>query len=350
MGVPIFLDGYDHYATEHILRKWDSTNDASWLYITQSGRRGKGALRVYHPQPFSASCSLEKELPSDYNTIIVGFAFKSIYMDSARYLRILFSDGATTQSYFSISNYGTTLLVRTYRGDNTLIASQTLTYTAGLWLYMEAGIKIGDADGTYELRINGNTVMSGTGDTKNSTTTNINKIILQTQSAYSGSYEILVDDFYALDAQGDITNSFLGDCRIDYKPAVEDIITELTPTSGVTNYDKVDDEAPNEEDYVYHTDWSQKDIYAHGDLETLGEIFAVQPIFCAKGESGYTTKAKNLVRIDATDYAGSEHDIEIETWNYYSYIYPENPLTTEQWVKADVSGLHAGIQIQDNPE
>lgn len=209
----LFADGFDHYATADILKKWStlSSSGGGLIIAPTSGRRGGGAMS------FGNVCYALKYF-ADSQTVIIGFSIKptSIPTVSTGY-RILQGQDSTYAHFGLQVNPGGVLSLHKYANTTaSLLGTSATTLSVGTTYYLEVKYKIdATSAGTYEVKLNGASVISGTGITKNTSSS-----VSTVKSFYIGCLDNsgtqwLCDDLYVCDGTGTTNNDFLGDVRID---------------------------------------------------------------------------------------------------------------------------------------
>ncbi len=137
------------------------------------------------------------------------------------------------------------------------------------WYYLELKVKCADVGGTYELRVSGQTVLSGSGDTKVGSNAYHDRVCF-----YNANGAIpYFDDFYVCDGSGSANNNFLGDVRVvTVRPSGAGGSTQWTPDSG-SNYARVNEAISGEDsNYVEDGIIGHEDRYAFGDLSGVSSI------------------------------------------------------------------------------
>lgn len=227
----LFMDGFDHYSTADITKKWDSrvSSSNSGIY-PDAGRRGGGAFQIVN------EAEVVKLFPAT-TTVIVGAALSSAGFPASPATNtgfIRFKDSTTTHVSVHPMSDGS---LRVYRGDVTTLLGSTATgviSTAG-YQYIEAKVTIDDTAGAVELRVNGVTVLSLTGiDTRNAGNASCNSV--RVGGTFGSNVVGYVDDLYICDASGSINNDFLGDIRIDVlAPSGDGTHNDFTASASVAD-------------------------------------------------------------------------------------------------------------------
>jgi len=330
----LFMDGFDHYndVTE-LGRKWDESSFGASL---PAGRFGGQAL--YYVNQDSCSKSI-----NDKTTIIVGFALKASRASNVltAWLRF-FVDGGQMISLYETTT-GSVVVYRATGSGLIAESSQGVFAVNSVWQFIEFKFTIDNTVGSYQVKINGTSILSGSGvDTQNGSVSYVDTIQL---GPTTNGGQLQYDDFYLMDNSGSYNNDFIGDCKIETLwPSGVGNYSQWTPSAG-NNYENVDDTAPDDDSTYNDGDTnSDKDSYAMGNLTTTsGTIFAVQSNIYAKKTDAGTVKYKPLLYINSSDYVGDEISPG-DTYNYSTYIDEVNPDDSLAWEVADINALEGGIQ------
>jgi hypothetical protein len=240
-----------------------------------------------------------------------------------------------------------------YRGlmNGTLLGSYTLpTITYTEWYYIEAKVTLSDTVGTVEVKLNGQTVISLTGqDTKNGGT----KAVLD--SIGVGAPQTLnnvhngIDDFYLCNGAGSVNNNFLGDVVVEaLYPSGDGSSSQFTGSDGnsVSNYLLVDE--PNGiilTDYVEDTVSGHKDLYAIGNLvRTSGPVYGIQVTDHLVNTDAGAVSAKVSLKSGATSDSGPAVPL-VTTYKTARKLWEQNPNTSGPWDIAAVNAIEAGVEV-----
>ena len=336
----VFCDGFDHYGTADILKKWSA--QTVWLStpsIITGGRNGGNRLNVAETG-VSALAHVTLNFQSA-TTLIAGF-FYSFGPGSAGGRSVIqFRSGTTVQC--SVGVYADGRVFISNAAGSQVGVSTTTVASAGL--YIEVKVTFADA-GAFELRINGAAEASGTDDFKNgaapASVDNIRLGHLTPNSGVASGF----DDFYLCNSLGAVNNDFLGDCRVDViRPNGAGNYSQFAPAEGV-NWECVDDAAPNTTDYVGSTTIGHRDSYALENLTALDEptIYAAQVLVAAnKGNSGFR-QIRPFVRSGGVDGDGAVATLGTSQ-NYAAHIYELNPNGDVAWTETTVNAMEAGVAV-----
>lgn len=336
----LFIDGFDHYATADITKKWTAIGAGSPVINASAGRRSGGALLC--PNATTNTANMQKTLPSSYATLIVGFALKVSAFSARSVVRLM--DTATVHVNVFLNLDGT-LSVR--RGT-TVLTTTASALSTDTWYYLELKATINDTTGSYDLRLNGSSWTSGSNvDTRNAGNASVNVVSLGTDGVATNALTQSFDDLYVADTSGSAPhNDFLGDVRIDtLYPTADGTYTQFTPSTGTDHYALVDETAPNTSDYVESSTAGHKDSYAMGDLSAItGTIFGVQVSAAALKDDAGARSLKVGVRSSTTDSVDAGTALSTSQL-YYSRILQTDPATTAAWTESGVNAAQALVEV-----
>jgi len=323
----LFMDGFD---TADSAMKWGAAGSTS----TTSTRFGTG--RAVIPQVNNANLFFPASAQ-----IFVGAAMKLNDYGNNRDLLSLYGDsGATLHLVLNVNTSGQ---LQVLRGGTPIVGTSSVWMPTGVWNYWELSATISATVGTVEVRLNGVTLLTFTGNTKNGgTATTIDRLLLGTQ--YNGA--LASDDFYLCNSSGSTNNTFLGDVRVQtLLPTAAGASTQLTPTGVANNWDNVNDAPYNSATYNSSSTSGQRDTYAMGDLLAgTGTVFAVQDtIIAAKSDAG-AASIKAAVKSGATVYYDAAMNLGTSQ-SSSSAVRETDPATSAAWTATNVNSVEFGAEI-----
>lgn len=331
----LFIDGFDHYATADLTKKWTTNNNAT--ISSSSGRRGGGALNINYSSYYVAKGVANSA------TLIVGFHINPPAYAASNFEFLRFSDGGTTQ----IAIYRLTSgALQVYNGSFTVLGA-----TAGGVLadsiahYVEVKIKFHGSTGTVDIRIDGVSVLSLTGkNTIGSANAYANLVTLFGAATFVNCY---YDDFYICDALGSTNNNFLGDVRIDtIYPTSDGNYSQFTPSTGSTHYTLVDETAPNTTDYNDGAAVGDRDSYGMGNLSALASqtVYGVQVNAAIVKDDAGAKSVATFVRSGSTNGDGASAALSTSQV-YVSQVFETDPNGSIAWTESSVNAMEAGVKV-----
>jgi hypothetical protein len=358
-----FVDSFDHYDSDDITEKYnllDRTNSASLFIDSSEGRFGSGALVI---DDFLTGNYIGKTF-DDQGTWIVGFALKIDFPDLNDDRDILnfhddligFSANDDQAQVRLVMDPNARLSLRRGKGNEAseiILATSTQAFPHGTYEYVELKVVV-NAVGSYELRVNGETWLSGTDDTTITTNNSANTITLGTSRAISASVNspLFFDDLYICDGTGAKHNDFLGDVRVEnLRPNAaegqEEWVLFDTGGGAINNYEVVDDLLSPDDDatYVAGSVAGQRDLY--GFTQTTiqaGTIYAIQTNINARKTGAGARTIRPVIVASGTHQGGI---VSFDGDYYYlQEMFDENPLTVDQWLFGEVNVIQLGMDIE----
>lgn len=331
----LYVDGFD--ARDYALR-WAGGNTSS----ATTGRFGVGSAMVVNGSPYRRFTPSAK--------VVCGFGYMLINAGASgfrEFMRLMGDNSATT--HLNLMQTGMDLFL--IRGGVTIATALNAFPPGGGWSYIEMSATIDDTAGRAIVKVNGNTVIDFTGDTRNGGTSTLLDTLYFIIPATGGGPSIAVDDVYILNGidsgiAGSPQNDFLGDVRIfTVAPTAPGASTQLTPSSG-TNWGAVDDLPYNANDYVSGNASGLKDTYVASDLPTgITKVHGVQVNSIAKKTDAGSRAIKNVIRRGATDYADASA-INLATSDMvFSSLRVVDPSTSAPWTPTNVNAMEIGVEV-----
>lgn len=336
----LYMDGFD---AGDFLLKYNYGNSAG--FSSSATTRFTSGRSLYKAP--NNSGTLYKSIPSSAS-IIVGFAahyntnFASF---PAVFAAVAGDGGATAHIHVATGDTSGTIEVsRGYSGSRTVLF--TTMVPVNTWNYYELRVKVADAGGYADLKVNGAVVGTFSGDTKNGgTSTNIDNVIVFGSGNNTG-INVYWDDFYIIDETGSAPyNTYLGDVRVQtLVPNAAGNSTQFTPSIGA-NYTTVDELPYSATDYVASNAPATRDTYTMADLPaSTATIFGVQTNVVAKKTDAGAIGVKPVTRTGGTNYYGftttlSSSDVTLTD------IRAVDPNTSVAWTAGGVNGMKAGMEV-----
>lgn len=344
----VFIEGFESWPTTlsaDIMNRHVTLTDTfrtDWSVSATDGRRG-GACLVNDSSVYKIEFVVGLTSNAEYG--IVGYALYAV--EPATTLVFDFISLDDVQIRISITDTGAISIKRL----GTLLAESAAGVVSIFrWHYIEAKVKVHDTLGYVEVRVDGVTVVTFSGDTAY----DAGYIYVDTIKMYVPNRDLAgvyarIDDLYVCDSNGSYNNDFLGDCRVDYLPANADgTINEFSRSAGSTNYENVDDLAGADDDTTYnHTDTAgDQDLYGCANLSfTPIAILGVQVKNMArKTGAGETRQIKALARSGGTTYDYTAKALN-ESWACKTQILDRDPNGSIAWTESAVNSLEVGLEV-----
>jgi len=318
---------FDHIATADLTALFSTIGQHQTVHST-GGRRNGGYVSM------GANAYLLKVFDNQ-PTWIIGGAYR--HHEYPPINRIIFAvvDGTSLQCELRWGPDGNIRITR----DWTVIATGPVL-PLNQWYYIEFKVTISDT-GTYEVRKDGVTILSGSGDTQNTANAYGNRIRLGT--GYIGSY----DDVYVCDGAGTRNNDFLGDCKVEARfPNANGTNQDWTPSSGSDHYTLIDDTTPNgDTDYLYSGTAGHLETNNFQDISLIGSIKGVVLRASVRKDDAGSRMAAAVCRSGGTNYEGPAVSIT-DTYAYtIERVYETDPATGLAWTPTSFNAAEFGIKL-----
>jgi hypothetical protein len=332
-----FLDGVNHYATAGLLRKWTSNGGANTATVSTPGRFGGNCIL------FGNNVGIEKTLDAQ-TTWIVGFALKSDDYPNAGDITILeIKDGINVQMDVRFSRATQTLYVTR---NGTVLGTAVPVFPIGVWKYIEFKTLIDNTVGTYQLKVDGVSILSGTGaDTQNTANASANRVKIY-QSTTTASGTMRISDIYICDGTGGANNDFLGEVRIDTLfPSADGATLNWTPSTGTDHYALVDETSPNDDtDYNSSSTVGNIDLYEFANTALTGTIAAVGINMYVRKDDAGTRQIRSVTRRGGSNYTGSTLTVG-SNYEFLTEIQQVDPSTSAAWTVSNLNGAQFGVEV-----
>ncbi len=233
-----------------------------------------------------------------------------------------------------------------YLGGLALIATGSVPISLEHWHYFEVHLRVADAGGLVEVRVDGTTVLSFTGDTHASGGADASS------ADWSTGWRRL-DDLIVFDTVADATganNTWPGDLGL-YRIVPNDVgdVTMLA-RGGVDsgqNWSQVDETPPNDDtDYVSGTVVNDYDLYNLTDaIGTYTDIRGLNAWLRAKKAAAGAASVAQVIKSGGVEAQSADMGLSTD-WGYERSVFVVDPSDGLKFTVADVSTLQAGPKVR----
>ncbi len=338
----LWIDGFEAYGTSIgsapspsgvCARKYSNVGSEANIDIV-TGRFGGLAIEL----PVSV-CVLVTPSLTTVDTLIAGIAFKS---------------GTTTQSYMLSFYDGGTLgmnirwetggsEIEIYRGTSLIATSVGAGLQTSIWHYIELKVKCNNSTGTYEVHLDGNTVLSDSGIDTQAGSNAYHDVVRLRGSGTATFY----DDFYICDNSGSDNNDFLGNCKVvAIFPDGDDTANWTTSTPSANHYENVDETIVDDDtSYVEEDTTAVTDLYDYEALPSLGPIKGIQINTDCRETDASTFDIEMPIESSGNQYDGLAITVGSESWVTRRRIEGTNPDTSSAWTDSEIDAAKFGIKV-----
>lgn len=300
----LFMDGFDHYETVDVLKKWTSAN---WTPTAGTTQPGVSPAWARPPGGGQGICLLNHTLSKSFDNVlcaIVGFNF-NIQAGTTATPILVFEDPAGSEQCSLRLDVNQRL---TMTRNGTVLATSTNTLSIGDWNHLEVKVTVHNVSGTYECRVNGSStgwIPAATGANTRAQTNNYFSTIMIRSGT---SRTCFFDDFYVLDMVSP-NNAFLGPQKIStIYPVATGSYSQWTPNY-MTNFGNVNEPtADGDASFNYSSTANQIDSFHFSHLPAA-TIKAIQHVLEARQDSGTQHQIAPLNRRNSTDRLGTTFDL-----------------------------------------
>jgi hypothetical protein len=338
-----FMDSFDYYASGDIMEKWVPTGTVG--ISAGNGRRGTASLRA--PNGSSGSSYVVVTLDAQ-GTWIVGAAFKYNTLPNFQRAIISLLDGTTEQMGLTLNLDGTLSARRGGQGG-TILGTTGVSLSSGVWYYLEFKVTIHDSTGAVQIKVDGDSKLSLTGqDTKQTSNATANRILVGADGGLLVALTYDWDDLYICDGQGSSNNDVLGDCRVDcLLPNADGSNSQFTPSSGSDHYAMADDSSPDDDStYLSDATAGHRDTWNVQNLTALvsPSIKGIQVNITAKKDDAGSRQLKPVIKSGATTQAGTAQSVGVD-YRQFSQVFENDPNTSAAWTEAGVNAAEFGAEV-----
>ena len=205
-----------------------------------------------------------------------------------------------------------------YNGNTLVATTSGLGLTANTWRYLEMKVYCDDTNGTYEVKLDGTTILSGTGDTKYSSTFDYYASV---GFRLANGIQRYIDDLYVCDGSGTDNNDFLGDCKVLTMVPTSDASGNWTSSSGGSLYADVDEAVLDfDTSYISSNTAGEQAVFGYGGVNIGSDTIAgVMVTTCAKQTGNNAVGVKHLTQNGSGGTIHSESSIPVSNDDYICF-------------------------------
>ena len=335
----LWYDGFEHYADDqdHFDRRYAAVTAN---YSSKSGRLFGNAAQL-------SSGAFETPSLGLSDTMVIGMAIKVPSNPGSGTGRtpVAFLRGGTEQIRLEFVGSAGHFNFAVKRGATTL-ATTVGDYSYGIWHYFEFKVNFHTSTGSYELRHNEVTQVSGSG---------VNTAESGSNQADQWRYNFTTtgpdyDDLYLLDTTGSTNNDFLGDTQIEaITVSADGAQNDWTAQEAGTNAQMVDDPgAPDDGTNVILSNTATDiDVFNMTNLvNTLGTVHAVGVQIQARVDaSGSRTLRSKFHDGTSTFGNGAQFTVSSTSFAEFVTIMETNPVTASAWAVSEIDAGQYGVEV-----
>lgn len=252
-----------------------------------------------------------------------------------------FLEGGTEHGRLALSADGSLTVSRAGTALTGGSSAAGVISSLGVFYELEWSYYVDNSAGTFEVRVNGVSVLSGSGaDTRNGGAVGTINVFRITTSGASDDF----DDMTGSPAAADWKNT---PRVIGQLPNSDGGVSQWTCSTGTTHYAMVDEATPGgDTDYLSSATPNDRDVWGYPSVGvgTGATVYAVmQRIWARKDDAGVRT-IDGVARIGGVNYDGGAAFPLTATYAPYEQIRTVDPSTTAAWTVAGVNAAELGIK------
>lgn len=338
----LWCDGFDHYGTT------GNMTEGAWAAMSGALSSANPRTGTYHLR-FTTN-GARRVLGGAKTTVGTGAAFywSNLPNQNAQNAIFDFRDTANASNVtIVVQSTGT---IAAYRGDRSTLlgTSSSPVVTAESYQHIEAMVFFSNTVGTVEVRVNGVTVLSLTGqDTVNTSNAECSQIIYG--AVNTGATTVDMDDLFTYDTNGSYNNTFIGDRRVlTLFPSADTIQADWSVTGAASGYQAIDDTTPDgDTTYIAAVSSGSPGTISEfemGDLpDGISAISAVMLVgMMRKTEAGVANVQMSVISNDIESH-GTDRPIT-EIYTYYSDVFETDPNTAAPFTPTGVNNMQIKIE------
>jgi len=257
--------------------------------------------------------------------------------------RLLLSLRNSTTTAADLRYEPTTAKLKAYV-NGALVGSASVSLAAAAWGRVEVYYKMADSGGVYDVKLDGVTVISFSGDTKPSTYTTIDNFHFTANT----SFDFWIDDLALNDMTGDTHNSWCGDGHIELRrDAGNGDRSDWAGSDGnsVDNYLLVDDVTPDgDATYIFDSTPGNQDMSTVESWDgTYKQVQFAWPEMRVRGETGNEQLTAG-VKTNGAVHMDSAQALTTQYSRVVGYLMEVNPQSLLPWSEAEINAAQSVVE------
>lgn len=281
---------------------------------------------------------ITRVFPAAHDTLIMGAAVWQGDTDASTIFETQLDGNPQMGLYYRGSSLQYFDVRRNGISGNVLATISSYILPTQTWLYLEFKVTHHNSTGSFEVRVNGIPIATGTGlDTVEEGSPN--RVRFDLQQRY--------DDIYVCNDAGSQWNDFQGEIAIEgILPNGAGTHTDHTPSPAVANYLNVDENGDHDDDTTYN--WSvvagHKDTFTKPAITQAGGtvLGACVTGWARKDDAGPRT-ARAMLRSGATEQTG-DTEILSNTTTHLELFAEVDPNTAAAWTESNFNSAEIGYE------
>jgi hypothetical protein len=336
MPTTYYADGFDHYNTiAGFNSKAKAAPTSSGSISTTYKRTGTQTFR-------GANNYSAVRFPAVNNGNAI-YVHQAIYNIGSAFLLTAAAANPSDQTYTDpLVRINADGSVEAMRGSvlspTQLEITNTGKFIFNTWNHFITKFIIHDTMGEIVVKLNGETILNFTGDTRQQTN------VTWTDAIFMPSgLDTYLDDLVIADTD-------LGDVRVITKYPDADSATHdaWSNSSGSDAYALLDETTPNDDtDYIYSSTSGQKSTWSFEAVGLTGTVKGVQLNLRAKKVNTGTRAIRGMSRVSSTDYEDTNTKyLPSDGYSQSRHVWENNPNTASAWAVSEIDASEFGVDVE----
>ena len=214
------------------------------------------------------------------------------------------------------------------------------------WQWIEFKVVCDNATGSYELKVDGTTVLTASGVDTQSNLAYYDQVMLSGVDN-STAETPRFDDFFVMDSTGSDYNDFVGQRRIDViVPDGDTATVDWTVSGGSNHWELVDDLDPDDDTtYVEDTVSTNQDRWTYSALADMGTIDAVCLLTDVRVTDANTYDLTTVVKSGGVEYTANASTVSSTAYAMPERLMTVDPDTLVAWTQGGVNSVEMGVEV-----
>jgi hypothetical protein len=338
----LWIDGFDSYGesewsqvspTDILAQKYDNAAASSYFRV------GTGLWSGYSLAVYGGNAPGTPAINTN-STIIIGFWFRTT-ATSGNFNIVTLRDGGTSNAALNIDV--TNGQLRVYTGG---VVRATVSYSnPSAWQFIEFKVNVSDS-GSWEARIGGSTVASGSHDTKSGSNNYCDNVRLNGPG--NSAFANVFDHFYIANGDASSPNDFLGPTKVvTIRPNADTAEADWTTQAGSDHYAMVDESTQDADTTYVEADTTDDfDLYDYQSASALGDtIHGVQINTECKETDATAFSLKTVAKSGSTVSDGAAQAIASASYKTLRRILVDDPATSVAWTSSGINAAQFGVKV-----
>lgn len=345
----VFMEGFETYrdadgdsvSLDDLNKFWDEV--VGGFPAIKTGRDGGFSLRIGSS---GNPAALKTKFIADDSKISIGFGY---YIGNVISTNILTIRDASGNDKFTLKLQSDGDLEVDAAGAGHDIAESTSDQpiSAATWYFIELEVVFNGTTGSWLLKVDGTEKLNSTSkDTiPTGVSTNWRYVEFRSAGQVTLSDNARFDDIYICDSTGSINNQLLGEAKITISQPNGDTATEdFTPSTGSDSYALIDEQEPNDADYVESGTNGHKNLHDYSNVSVAGTIHGINVRTRAQKTGAQDVRLISKAKSGATNSDGSEEPASPDLVEH-SRILETDPNTSSKWIESNLNSAQFGFEV-----